>query len=100
MKKYILDSDGNPELCTDLLKWAAWFETANDQRVVKKTDVTKGIEVSTVFLGLDHSFGGGKTPMLYETMIFGGDHDQYQERFATRESALKGHEEAVDIAKS
>jgi hypothetical protein len=47
--------------------------------------------VSTVFLGLDHSFGDGAGPVLYETMVFGGPMDGEQERYRTREEALKGH---------
>ena len=46
--------------------------------------------VSTVFLGLDHAFDGG-TPLLFETMIFGGEHDEYQERYATWDEAEAGH---------
>ena len=34
-------------------------------------------------------------PILFETMIFGGEHDQYQERYATREEAVEGHARAV-----
>lgn len=49
------------------------------------------IYVSTVFLGLDHSFGsfGECKPVLFETMIFGGEHDQYQE----------GHKRALEMVK-
>jgi hypothetical protein len=35
----------------------------------------------------------------YETMILGGEHDQYQERYTTRDMALKGHERAVALVK-
>ncbi len=52
--------------------------------------------VSTVFLGLDHAFGGGP-PMLFETMIFGGDHDEYCERYATVEEARAGHRVACQL---
>jgi hypothetical protein len=27
--KYILDKNGNPKEETDLMKWSAWFETAD-----------------------------------------------------------------------
>ena len=52
--------------------------------------------VSTVFLGLDHSWSGGK-PVLWETMIFGGEHDEYQARYTTYEDALEGHQEALNL---
>ena len=56
------------------------------------------MSVSTVFLGLDHSFGGG-TPILFETMIFGGEYDDYQERYHTLEEAQVGHEKAISLVK-
>jgi len=92
--KYILDENRKPVLCEDLMAWAKWVEES--ERTMKKTE-KNGIKVSTMFLGLDHSFGDGP-PMLYETVIFGGEHDQYQERYATEEEALKGHTKAEELA--
>jgi hypothetical protein len=57
-----------------------------------------GVQVSTVFLGLDHSFGHGP-PLLFETMIFNGPHDGWQMRATTWEEAEKAHQAAVAIAK-
>jgi len=93
--RYILDDEtGEPIPCEDLLTWGKWLQGAD--RTVAKTK--KGdIRVSTMFLGLDHSFGEGP-PLLYETMIFGGEHDQYQARYATRKEALAGHKEAEELA--
>ncbi len=96
MDEYILDADGNPVPCDDVLEWAKWFQGAD--RCVAKTEISDGVNVSTVFLGLDHNFMGG-TPVLWETMIFGGPHDQYCDRYTSREDALRGHEMAVAIAK-
>jgi hypothetical protein len=50
--------------------------------------------VSTVFLGLDHQWGDGP-PLVFETMIFGGEHDQYQERYSTWDEAEAGHKQGV-----
>ena len=69
--KYILDGK-TPVLCDDVLKWATFFEKASN-RIVCKTEIGNAI-VSTVFLGLDHSWGGGP-PLLFETMVFGGSFD-------------------------
>lgn len=52
------------------------------------------IRVSTVFLCIDHSFGGGR-PILWETMIFGGRHNGNQWRYSSLEEAQQGHIEAV-----
>jgi len=80
---------------TDLLKWAGWFETA--KRHVANDSIEK-IRVSTVFLGMDHNWGEGK-PLLFETMIFEGKHDGYQERYSTWEEAEVGHKKAVSLVK-
>jgi hypothetical protein len=49
--------------------------------------------VSTVFLRLDHGWGGA--PLLFETMIFGNFYDGYCERCATWRQALAMHWRAV-----
>jgi len=90
--RYVLDTDGNPRLEPDLMAWAEWFE-AGEGRTVANTRVNEA-EVSTVFLGLDHS-RGGSVPILYETMVSGGPLDGEQERYATKEQAQKGHAEWV-----
>lgn len=94
-RNFILDGNGNPVAAPDLLTWAAWCENA-DRHVAK--DVVGDVLVSTVFLALDHSWGDGP-PQLYETMIFGGQHDEYQERYATKEAALAGHDSALAMVR-
>ena len=77
----------------DFMTWARWFKEA-DRTVAKSS---KGdMRVSTVFLGLDHQWGNG-SPLLFETMIFGGEHDQYQERCATWEEAEAMHANACEL---
>ncbi len=93
--KYILEGH-EPKLAEDLLEWGSWFETAD--RIVAKTQISDDIEVSTIFLGLDHSFGEGP-PLLFETMIFGGSLDQEMNRYPTWDEAEKGHQEIVQKAK-
>lgn len=58
--------------------------------------------VSTVWLGMDHSFSlTTTTPIIFETMVFnGGDMmDEYMERYATEEQALEGHERIVNMVR-
>lgn len=56
--------------------------------------------ISTVYLGLDHSYGHGP-PLIFETMIFkdgGGiadSNDEYMDRYATWQQALDGHQNVV-----
>jgi hypothetical protein len=104
--KYILRGRV-PEPCDDLIRWARWFEKAD--RHVAKTQVGP-LRVSTVFLGVDHSFGDGP-PVLFETMIFGdGDpsdpseraewHSDYETRCSTWDEAEKMHAVAVREAEA
>ena len=81
--------------CFDVLEWGKSCESSN--RTVAKTTVG-GADVSTVFLGLDHSFGSGP-PLLFETMVFGGPFDQEQKRYTTWEQAEKGHNKMVQKVK-
>ena len=97
-EKYIL-VNGEPQVEPNLLKWAEWFE--NSERHLKQ-DVIGNTRISTVFLGLDHSFGGGP-PVLWETMIFDGPEgllDETQWRYTSQEDALAGHENAVGLIKA
>ena len=86
---YVLDGH-TPIEVTDVLEWARMFETA--ARHVARTTLAEGVEVSTAFLGIDHSFGTGP-PLLFETLVFGGKCDGDMRRYATWEEAERGHEE-------
>lgn len=83
-----------PVKCENLIEWAKQMQITN--RIVKQSKFGD-IMVSTVFLGLDHSFGKGE-PLLFETMIFGGKNDQYQKRYSTWDEAEIGHEVACKSA--
>lgn len=88
-KHYVLI--GHEPVEAELFEWANWFERNN--RTVAKTDVGE-VRVSTVFLGLDHNWGEGP-PLIFETMVFGGEFDEWQERYSTWDQAVAGHEEMV-----
>lgn len=67
-----------------------------------RTEVTAEVMVSTVFLGLDHSFNfmdSGHAPVLWETMVFGGPVDQEMDRYTSLEAAKAGHEVMVGRVK-
>lgn len=105
--KYILGGpEGKTALpCNDLLEWADWFEgartTVNRTIIPIYTDrmMFEDCYISTIFLGLDYSFGIGNAqkPLLFETMIFKGKHNSYQHRCSTWEQAEVMHQEAVDL---
>jgi len=94
---YKLDGHTSVEVA-DILEWAMWYENSGAERQVAVTHIGD-VLVSTVFLGLDHNFCGG-APILFETMVFGGLHDQLQERCATWEEAEKMHEATVQLVKA
>lgn len=73
----------------------AEFLEKDDSRRIRRTEI-KGVTISTVFLGIDHNFTSDKSslPIVFETMIFGGVHDGYQERDAVYDSAIRSHEKA------
>lgn len=93
MTKYILQGK-IPVIEPDTMKWFMWYNK-NDNRRVAHTQIENDERVSTVFLGFDHSFGDGTSPLLFETMIFGGEYDNDCWRFSTWEQAETGHNRAV-----
>ena len=93
---YILDKDNKPVKST-ITEHGEWIEANPEKKAVKQEHVGD-IWVSTVFLGLDHAWPkDGITPVLWETMIFGGEHDQYQDRYTSYEDALEGHKKALTL---
>ena len=96
IEKYILDGH-KPVPCENLMKWAHWMEKAD--RHVALT-VIKNVRVSTVFLGINHTFGDSREPVLFKTMVFGGSLDQEMDRYSSWEDAEHGHETMVDRVKS
>ena len=92
--KYILD--GHKAIPADLMTWAKWFQTA--ERHVAD-EMVGSVRISTIFLGLDHSFGGSR-PLLFETMIFGGSLDQEMRRYSTWKEAEAGHKKMVEQVKA
>lgn len=93
--RFILNDDLEPVPEGDLMTWSRWMEEHGDKRRVALSDVG-GTQVSAVFLGLDYSYvDGASMPMLYETMVFGGDGAEHTVRSPSREAALAAHAEIV-----
>jgi hypothetical protein len=102
MAWYILDNNHKP-VPAEVLVAANWIEDNLNRKKVGYDELTDingdDIRVSTVFLGLDHAmpWEKDKTPILWETMIFGGEHDQYQERYTSYKDDLEGHQKAINF---
>jgi len=85
---YILDENENP-VPASLKQWAEMCEDFN-KRIIAN-DYIDETRVSTVFLGLDHSFMSG-APIVFESMIF--NHPIFEEeqyRYSTIKEARKNH---------
>lgn len=88
-----------------MMESAAMFADSAGRTVRKTTwpgkADEKGCEISTVFLGIDHNFGGreGDPPIVFETLVFGGPLDDWMRRYATWAEAEAGHEETVDLVR-
>lgn len=65
---YVLLDGINPEPCSESDSDPLGMFSPSSCRVMR-TEIIDGVNVSTVFLGLDHSFGGDE-PILWETMVF------------------------------
>lgn len=107
MDWYTLDENENP------IPWD-YFEESSHGRYLDNKTVWPPIQetvgdywVSTVFLGLDHSFGQG-LPTLWETMIFiaeesdrtDNEHEYFQQRYTSADAARHGHAETVVMVKA
>jgi hypothetical protein len=79
-----------------VVDWAQWFERADRQ--VAHTTLDTAV-VSTVFLGLDQSWSD-EAPLIFETVVFGGEHDRTTWRTSTWQEAEETHAHACDLVES
>lgn len=87
---------GRQVLPCELMEWAAEFDNKNN-RIIARDEINNGkVSVSTVFLGYNHQWAGGP-PILFETMIFGGEHADRQWRCSTYAEAEKQHKKALEM---
>ena len=91
--RWYYDRQGNP------ITAEQWGKLIGEGNRVARGEVTfRGVrvEVSTVWLGLNHQFGDGP-PQIFETMIFGKvPFDQDLVRYSTEQQALDGHRRTMD----
>jgi hypothetical protein len=59
----------------------------------------RDVVISTVFLGLDYRMSRRGPPLLFETKVFGGSLDRFQNRCATWDKAEAMHAEAVALVR-
>ncbi|MDO8628454.1 MAG: hypothetical protein Q7R56_01740 [Nanoarchaeota archaeon] len=85
---YYLTKNKLVKATTDIKKWNKAMSSMG--RKVKQENIKK-YHISTVFLGLDHGFGG--KPTFFETMIFGTGESNPCRRYTTWKQAEKGHKQ-------
>jgi hypothetical protein len=88
MSRYY-DRNGKP---MELMEWVRVWGPAEDRRV--GNDHIGDVDISTVWIGLDHQCGDGP-PLIFETMVFGGPYNEYTERYTTEAQARRGHKRIV-----
>ena len=86
-----------------LMEWARWLDKNPMLRAVHQETVGEHF-ISTVFLGIDHSFGVGK-PLWFETMVFCEGHENCElhedmDRYNNWAQAEKGHKKMVKKVKT
>jgi hypothetical protein len=90
---FILDDDGNPLEVLDVVEWSKWFELHRHDRHIGD-DTINGTRVSTVFLGLNHSYNPLAAPLLWETMVFPPESnmlESHMRRYTSAGDAKAGH---------
>ena len=93
------DRQGKP---MTMQQWAQRFEDEDYRHIARDVigpdeplDPAPLITVSTFWLGLNHDWRSDE-PLIYETIIVGGEHDEIGMRYATEKQAREGHRRAVD----
>jgi hypothetical protein len=83
-------------------QWAQRFEDEDYRHIARDVigpdeplDPAPLIIVSTFWLGLNHDWRSGE-PLIYETIIVGGEHDASGMWYATERQAREGHRRVVD----
>jgi hypothetical protein len=94
MQWYVLDENNNPVLENNPTVASVWLDKNLERCIVAQDNVDVDVMLSTVFLGLNHSFIPNKV-LIYESLWFGGPFDGEMKRYSNKEDALSGHEKML-----
>ncbi len=89
------DKEGN---AMTLEEWGEKLEDS-EYKVVAQKELPNEKWISTVWLGLNHGFGDGGPPLIFETMVFPkkGEYGELDmDRYSTLEEAEAGHKKMVE----
>jgi hypothetical protein len=74
-------------------EWMRQIEDHDHRRI--GLDEVGDTHISTVWMGIDHSFWDHGPPVIFESMLFGGEFSGEMRRYHTEAEALEGHRHAV-----
>lgn len=80
------------------LEWYGKHHFADFAKNVVARSKVGDADISTVFLGINHQFGDGP-PLLFETLVSGGEYDEEMERCSTWDQAVAQHARWCDKIK-
>jgi hypothetical protein len=89
---------GRKPIEATLMELGRFLEHSPD-RSVAQTKIGN-VDVSTVFLGIDHNWFGNGPPLLFETMVFGGPEDGHLMRCSTWAEAEQQHERVCALVRA
>lgn len=85
------DRAGNP--VDDLTEWSRLRRDPHAYAVAR-TELPGGVVVSTVWLGINLAINDD-LPLIFETQVLGGEHDEATWRYPTEPAALAWHDQIV-----
>lgn len=88
--------DGRTAVPCTFHEWAEMLDSS--LRHIAKDEI-EGVEISTVFLGLDHNWRRNGKPMIFETMTFSDSFGEIQLRCSTYMQAEEMHRTVVDLVR-
>lgn len=86
--------EGKEIKAVDVVAWGLWCKQHQSTRSLRRDSLGE-VQISTVFLGINHSVGF--PPAVFETMVFGGEYDEYIDRYCTYDDAVEGHKRVVEM---
>lgn len=95
------DKEGRPltpEKFEQLQRTDPEYKRVASSVITSSADASIRLWVSTVWLGLDHSFTPGDRPVIFETMVFSSEapsRERACHRYCTEQEAREGHQELV-----
>jgi hypothetical protein len=95
MSSPFYDLDGEP---IDMFEWEVLFRDC-EGRQVAETEVGD-VRISTVWLGINYRFDEEGAPLIFESMVFGGEFDHTTDRYPNWHAALAGHDQLVTMVQS